>query len=40
MEWGSAIRSTFESVVHTHLYPRSQIDVVVHVLQQDGGAYY
>ena len=37
VEWGSAIRSTFESVVHTHLYPRSQIDIVVHVLQQDGG---
>lgn len=37
MEWASAIRSTFESVVHTHIFPRSQIDIVVHVLQQDGG---
>lgn len=23
--------------MHTHLYPRAQIDIVVHVLQQDGG---
>ncbi|KAI3627295.1 SKI6 [Malassezia furfur] len=37
VEWASAIRSTFESVVHTHIFPRSQIDIVVHVLQQDGG---
>ncbi|WFD29537.1 Exosome non-catalytic core component [Malassezia sp. CBS 17886] len=36
-EWSNAIRSTFEPVVHTHLFPRSQIDIVVHVLQQDGG---
>ncbi|WFD41992.1 Exosome non-catalytic core component [Malassezia psittaci] len=37
LEWSNSIRNTFESVVHTHLYPRSQIDVVVHVMQQDGG---
>ncbi|KAL4401683.1 Exosome non-catalytic core component [Malassezia pachydermatis] len=37
VEWGNAVRSTFEPVVHTHLYPRAQIDIVVHVLQQDGG---
>src|SRR5712671_3465579 len=31
------IKATFEPVVQTSLYPRSQIDVFVHVLQQDGG---
>lgn len=31
------IKSTFEPVVHTQLYPRSEIDVFVQVLQQDGG---
>ncbi|TFY72041.1 hypothetical protein EVG20_g968 [Dentipellis fragilis] len=31
------IKSTFEPVVQTALYPRSQIDIFVHVLQQDGG---
>ena len=30
------IASTFEPVVQTSLYPRSQIDIYVHVLQQDG----
>ena len=37
MEFASAIRSTFEPVVQCHLYPRSQIDIYVQVLQQDGG---
>ncbi|SPO43757.1 probable exosome complex exonuclease rrp41 [Moesziomyces antarcticus] len=37
VEFASAIKSTFEPVVHTHLYPRSQIDIFVHVHQQDGG---
>ncbi|KAI0951564.1 hypothetical protein AcW1_008579 [Taiwanofungus camphoratus] len=37
LELAATIKSTFEPVVHTHLYPRSQIDVVVQVLQQDGG---
>ena len=31
------IKATFEPVVQTSLYPRSQIDIFVHVLQQDGG---
>lgn len=31
------IKSTFEPVIHTHLYPRSEIDIFVQVLQQDGG---
>ncbi|KAI0072160.1 hypothetical protein K474DRAFT_1651535 [Panus rudis PR-1116 ss-1] len=37
LELGSTIKSTFEPVVQTSLYPRSEIDVFVHVLQQDGG---
>lgn len=31
------IRQTFESVILTHLFPRSQIDIFVQVLQADGG---
>lgn len=37
LEFASAIKSTFEPVVQTSLYPRTQIDIFVHVLQQDGG---
>ncbi|KAF9448626.1 exosome component 4 [Macrolepiota fuliginosa MF-IS2] len=37
LEIGSTIKSTFEPVVQTTLYPRSQIDVYITVLQQDGG---
>ena len=37
LEFAAAIKSTFEPVVQTNLYPRSQIDIYVHVLQQDGG---
>lgn len=37
MEFASSIKSTFEPVIQTHLYPRSQIDIYVQVLQQDGG---
>ena len=37
LEFASAIKSTFEPVVQTSLYPRTQIDIYVHVLQQDGG---
>lgn len=36
-ELGSTIKATFEPVVQTNLYPRSQIDIYVQVLQQDGG---
>jgi len=32
-----ALRQTFEEAVQTHLYPRSQIDVNVLVIEQDGG---
>lgn len=31
------IRQTFESIILTHLFPRSQIDIFVQVLQADGG---
>lgn len=37
LEFAAAIKSTFEPVVQTNLYPRSQIDIHVHILQQDGG---
>ena len=37
MELAATIKSTFEPVVQTNLYPRSQIDVFIQVLQQDGG---
>ena len=31
------MRQTFEEAVQTQLYPRSQIDISVLVLEQDGG---
>jgi len=37
LELAATIKATFEPVVQTSLYPRSQIDIFVHVLQQDGG---
>ena len=37
LEFTSAVKSTFEPIIQTHLYPRSQIDIFVQVLQQDGG---
>ncbi|KAF7970115.1 hypothetical protein HWV62_25000 [Athelia sp. TMB] len=37
LELAAAIKATFEPVVQTSIYPRSQIDIVVQVLQQDGG---
>ncbi|KAG5339291.1 Exosome complex exonuclease RRP41 [Termitomyces sp. T112] len=37
LELAASIKSTFEPVIQTNLYPRSQIDVFVQVLQQDGG---
>ncbi len=33
----ASVTQTFESVVMTHLYPRSQIDIFVQVIQADGG---
>ncbi|KAH6695475.1 exoribonuclease family protein [Plectosphaerella plurivora] len=35
-ELESAIRKAFESTIHTHLYPSSQISIQLHVLHQDG----
>lgn len=37
LELASLVKSTFEPVVQTHLYPRSQIDIFIQVVQQDGG---
>ncbi|EPQ54280.1 hypothetical protein GLOTRDRAFT_116838 [Gloeophyllum trabeum ATCC 11539] len=37
LEFASTIKSTFEPVIQTALYPRSQIDIFVQILQQDGG---
>jgi exosome complex component RRP41 len=37
LEFAAAIRDTFDPVVQTHLYPRSEIDIYVQILQQDGG---
>lgn len=37
LEFASTIKSTFEPVIQTNLYPRSQIDIYIQVLQQDGG---
>ena len=37
LELATAIKSTFEPVIQTGLYPRSQIDIVVEIHQQDGG---
>jgi len=33
-----SIKKTFESVILTHLYPRTQINIFVQVLTDDGGA--
>ncbi|ESK98268.1 exosome component 4 [Moniliophthora roreri MCA 2997] len=37
LELTQTLKSTFEPVIQTSLYPRSQIDIYVQVLQQDGG---
>lgn len=37
LELASTIKSTFEPVIQTNLYPRSQIDIFVQIIQQDGG---
>ncbi|KAM6102714.1 LOW QUALITY PROTEIN: exosome complex component RRP41 [Theristicus caerulescens] len=33
------LKQTFEAAILTHLYPRSQIDIYVQILQADGGNY-
>ena len=37
LEFAATIKCTFEPVVQANLYPRSQIDIFIQVLQQDGG---
>ena len=37
LELAATIKCTFEPVVQANLYPRSQIDIFIQVLQQDGG---
>ncbi|KAJ1674780.1 Exosome non-catalytic core component [Spiromyces aspiralis] len=37
LEVSSFIKQTFEPVVMTTLYPRSQIDIYLHLFQHDGG---
>jgi exosome complex component RRP41 len=32
------IRNTFEAAILTTLYPQSQIDIFIYILQADGGA--
>jgi exosome complex component RRP41 len=36
LEMALTIKQTFESVILTHLYPRSQIDIFIQILQDDG----
>lgn len=38
LETALAVKQTLEHTVLTHLYPRSQIDVFLQVIQADGGA--
>ncbi|PFH50702.1 hypothetical protein AMATHDRAFT_144428 [Amanita thiersii Skay4041] len=37
LEMASAIKSTFETIIQTNLYPRSQIDIYIQIIEQDGG---
>ncbi|CEP62665.1 exosome non-catalytic core subunit SKI6 LALA0_S06e00870g [Lachancea lanzarotensis] len=37
LEMQTALVRTFEKNILMHLYPRTQIDIQIHVLQQDGG---
>jgi len=37
LDFASTIKATFEPVIQTNLYPRSQVDIYINVLQQDGG---
>ncbi|OJA21669.1 hypothetical protein AZE42_09555, partial [Rhizopogon vesiculosus] len=37
LELAAATKSTFEPVIQVHLYPRSTIDIFIHVLQLDWG---
>ena len=37
MELSQSLKQTFESTVMTELFPQSEIDINVQVLQSDGG---
>ena len=39
IEAAMVIRETFDVAIMTHLYPRTQIDIYVQVLQADGGVW-
>ena len=39
MEMSQHLKQTFEATIKVELYPRSQIDIFVEVLQADGGNY-
>lgn len=39
VELATAIKNTFEPVIQKHLFPRSELDIYVQILQQDGGNY-
>lgn len=38
LEMALAVRQTFEAAIMRHLYPRTQIDIQLYVLQTDGSA--
>ena len=40
VELSQSLRQTFESVVMTELFPQSEIDISVQVLQSDGGKFF
>ncbi|KAJ2660415.1 Exosome non-catalytic core component [Coemansia sp. RSA 1200] len=37
LEISSFVKQTFEGAIQTAIYPRSQIDIYIHLLQHDGG---
>nr|CAB3244002.1 exosome complex component RRP41-like [Phallusia mammillata] len=39
LDMAAHIKQTFESCIHTTLYPRSQIDIFLQILQSDGSNY-
>lgn len=39
LEIGAAVRQTFEPVIMTHLYPRSEIAIHIQVISADGGLF-
>ena len=39
-EIGIIVEETFEAAVMGHLFPRSQIDIFIEVLQSDGGGLH